>query len=113
MSVFNKISLAQNIIENFEGLELLNMSDLIVEHLMLNRDKFDKNLVDSTLNLIKRKRLIPDDLALDTLNSAIIHHSHYKYAKAFLIVGFPRTLQQAKEWYKYVCILYSLIFSPS
>lgn len=80
------------------------MSELLVENLNSNKEKFEKKLVDSTMNLIKRKELISDDLALDTLNSAIMKYEKWQDVKAFLVVGYPRTIQQAIDWDRFVCL---------
>ena len=78
------------------------MHELLVEYLDTNRDKFDKKLVESTINLVKRKQLISDELALDALNSAIQKYEKWNDVKAFLVAGYPRTIQQAMDWNKFV-----------
>lgn len=78
------------------------MSELLVEYLNTNQDKIEKKLVESTLNLIKRQQLIPDELALDALNSAVQKYEKWPDVNAFLVVGYPRTIQQAMDWDKFV-----------
>ena len=87
----------------------LNMGELLVDYLSANREKFDKKLVDSTLNLIKRKQMISDELALEALNSAIQKYEKWQDVRAFLVVGYPRTLQQAMDWDKFVWLYKNLI----
>ena len=78
------------------------MGELLIDYLSTNREKFDKKLVDSTLNLIKRKQMISDELALEALSSAIQKYEKWQDVRAFLVSGYPRTLQQAMDWDKYV-----------
>jgi adenylate kinase family enzyme len=80
----------------------LSMGELLIDYLSTNREKFDKKLVDSTLNLIKRKQMISDELALEALSSAIQKYEKWQDVRAFLVAGYPRTLQQAMDWDKYV-----------
>lgn len=79
------------------------MSDLIKQAITRQNDAYilDKKLLNQTLESINRHELISDDLAFDTLYKSVLEHSKAS-TSACLVVGYPRTLEQANDWKKLV-----------
>ena len=97
------MAFAKSLAERYEGLAVLNMSDLIKQAITRQNEAYtlDKKLLNQTLDSMKRHELISDDLAFDTLYNSVLAHSNSN-TNACLVVGYPRTLEQALDWKKLV-----------
>ena len=100
----DKLSFAKRLTLNCDGVILLNMSDLLEDALNNENETFkiDKTLKSQTLTSMKKHDLVSNELAFDTLFNAVRKYEKWNGAKACLVVGYPRTDEQAKDWELYV-----------
>jgi hypothetical protein len=102
----NKAKLASMITSKFDGLIHLNMSDLLEDRLLSNQQHnnvIENDLKKKTLSIIKNKsELVNDDLVLDTMHQSVQKYSQWKSVRACVVTGYPRNIQQAKDWDKFV-----------
>lgn len=80
----------------------MNLADLIEERLSKNSADLDASLKSATLNALKRGELVSNDLVLDVANAAFAKYRAWRSVKGVLFCGFPLSVDQAKDWAKFV-----------
>lgn len=81
----------------------LNMNDIMIDYLEKNQNSFDEQTVVNLIGQIKNNKPVSDDLIIECLISSLTKYDQWNSVQACLISGFPKNIQQAKLWDKYVC----------
>ena len=87
----------QEIVKKLDNLVLLNINDLLKDHLNRKHSniRYETGLIDETLLKIENDEIISIDLIIFTLRNSIVSN---KNDKIYLIDGFQHNIEPANIW---------------